>query len=79
MCLLTSFQEEIQKLAGQIEHMKIVGMLTDNRHIRAKKDGYFTKENLVKQLDLFQPHFKTTNSQQVSYLWNSMAYTNPHI
>ena len=53
-------------MAGQIEHMKIVGMLTDNRHIRAKKDGYFTKENLVKQLDLFQPHFKTTNSQQVS-------------
>ena len=29
-------QEEIQKLASQIEHMKIVGMLTDNRHIRCQ-------------------------------------------
>jgi hypothetical protein len=46
--------------------MKIVGMLTDNRHIRAKKDGYFTKENLLKQLDYFQPHFTSPNSQQVS-------------
>jgi hypothetical protein len=41
-------------------------MLTDNRHIRAKKDGYFTKENLLKQLDYFQPHFTSPNSQQVS-------------
>jgi hypothetical protein len=48
--------------------MKIVGMLTDNRHIRAKKDGYFTKENLLKQLDHFQPHFMSpnSNSHQVS-------------
>ena len=42
-------------------------MLQDNRHIRAKKDGYFTKENLLKQLDHFQPHFTTspTSNQQV--------------
>jgi hypothetical protein len=36
---------------------------------RAKKDGYFTKENLLKQLDHFQPHFTTspTNNQQVRF------------
>ena len=45
------FQEEIQKLAGQIEYLKIVGMLIENPHIRSKKDGYFSKENCTKQLN----------------------------
>ena len=38
-----NFQEEVQKLAGQIQYVKIVGMLMDNRHIREKKDGYFSR------------------------------------
>jgi len=38
-----SFQEEIQKLAGQVQYVKIVGMLMENRHIREKKDGYFSR------------------------------------
>merc|ERR1711878_203631 len=41
-------QEEIQKLAGQIEYLKIVGMLSENPHIKPKKDGYFSKENCSK-------------------------------
>jgi len=41
-------KEEIQKLAGQIEYLKIVGMLVENPHIKPKKDGYFSKENCSK-------------------------------
>lgn len=35
-------QEEIQKLAAQIEFMKIVNMEMNNRHIKPKPGGYFT-------------------------------------
>lgn len=37
-----NFQEEIQKLAAQIEFMKIVNMEMNNRHIKPKPGGYFT-------------------------------------
>ena len=53
LCFL-SMQEEIAKLAGQIQFLKIVGMISENRHLKAKKDGYFTKENCIKQLQLTQ-------------------------
>ena len=44
---------EIQKLAGQIQYVKVVGMLMDNHHIKnPKKDGYFSKENFVKNMGL---------------------------
>ena len=46
-------KEEIQKLAGQIQYLKIVGMLTENRHIKPKKDGYFSKESCSKQFQQF--------------------------
>lgn len=39
---LIKLQEEIQKLAGQIEFMKIVNMEMNNRHIKPKPGGYFT-------------------------------------
>jgi len=46
-------KEEIQKLAGQIQYVKVVGMLMDNHHIKnPKKDGYFSKENFVKNMGL---------------------------
>lgn len=35
-------QEEIQKLAAQIEFMKIVNMEMNNRHIKPKPGGYFS-------------------------------------
>lgn len=35
-------QEEIQKLAAQIEFMKIVHMEMYNRHIKPKAGGYFS-------------------------------------
>lgn len=38
------FQEEIQKLAAQIEYMKIVQMEINNRHVRPKTGGYFTTQ-----------------------------------
>jgi len=46
-------KEEIQKLAGQIQYLKIVGMLTENRHIKPKKDGYFSRENCSKHFQHF--------------------------
>ena len=46
ICLL--FQEEIQKLAGQVQYLKIVGMLTENRHLKNKQEGYFSKEHYNK-------------------------------
>ncbi|CAG9767118.1 unnamed protein product [Ceutorhynchus assimilis] len=38
-------KEEIQKLAAQIEFMKIVHMEMNNRHIKPKVGGYFTSLN----------------------------------
>ncbi|CAH1399614.1 unnamed protein product [Nezara viridula] len=35
-------KEEIQKLAGQIEFMKIVSMEVNNRHVKPKPGGYFS-------------------------------------
>lgn len=36
------FQEEVQKLAAQIEFMKIVHMEMNNRHLKPKLGGYFS-------------------------------------
>jgi hypothetical protein len=36
------FQEEIQKLAAQIEFMRIVHMEMNNRHLKPKPGGYFS-------------------------------------
>ncbi|RZB40457.1 7tm 3 and/or DivIVA domain containing protein, partial [Asbolus verrucosus] len=38
-------KEEIQKLAAQIEFMKIVHMEINNRHVKPKSGGYFTTLN----------------------------------
>jgi len=35
-------QEEIQKLAAQIEFMRIVHMEMNNRHLKPKPGGYFS-------------------------------------
>lgn len=35
-------QEEVQKLAAQIEFMKIVQMEMHNRHLRPRPGGYFS-------------------------------------
>lgn len=40
-----SFQEEVQKLAAQIEFMKIVHMEINNRHVKPKTGGYFNSLN----------------------------------
>ena len=41
-CWHSLLQEEIQKLAAQIEFMKIVHMEMHNRHIKPKLGGYFS-------------------------------------
>lgn len=38
-------KEEIQKLAAQIEFMKIVHMEVNNRHVKPKTGGYFSSLN----------------------------------
>ncbi|XP_054266088.1 probable G-protein coupled receptor CG31760 [Macrosteles quadrilineatus] len=40
-------KEEIQKLAGQMEFMKIVHMEMNNRHLKMKPGGYFSSGNTV--------------------------------
>ena len=63
MLFFFSFQEEIQKLAGQIQYLKIVGMLMENRHIKPKKDGYFSKENCSKHFQHFLIRVRHTIEQ----------------
>lgn len=41
LILLLCAKEEIQKLAGQIEFMRIVSMEMNNRHVKPKPGGYF--------------------------------------
>lgn len=57
-------QEEIQKLAAQIEFMRIVNMEVNNRHIKPKPGGYFTittvQNTVVKST---QTHSTKTPSQ----------------
>lgn len=36
-------KEEVQKLAAQVEYMRIVHMERNNRHIKPKPGGYFTQ------------------------------------
>lgn len=38
-------KEEVQKLAAQIEFMKIVHMEMHNRHVKPKAGGYFSAAN----------------------------------
>ncbi|XP_056641036.1 probable G-protein coupled receptor CG31760 isoform X2 [Diorhabda sublineata] len=38
-------KEEIQKLAAQIEFMKIIHMESNNRHVKPKSGGYFSIQN----------------------------------
>lgn len=40
-------KEEIQKLAAQMEFMKIVHMEMNNRHLKPKPGGYFSEKNFV--------------------------------
>lgn len=44
---LLSTQEQIQKLAGQIEYMRIVQMEVNNRHLKPKPGGYFTIQSPI--------------------------------
>lgn len=53
-------QEEIQKLAAQIEFMKIVHMEMNNRHLKPKPGGYFNAANTA--VTLQSPVGKTTSS-----------------
>jgi hypothetical protein len=43
--LVACSKEEIQKLAAQIEFMKIVHMEINNRHLKPKPGGYFTMQS----------------------------------
>lgn len=56
-------QEQIQKLAGQIEFMRIVQMEVNNRHLKPKAGGYFTIQSpLGKSLTASRKHHHTAPS-----------------
>ncbi|XP_059616633.1 probable G-protein coupled receptor CG31760 [Phlebotomus argentipes] len=54
-------KEEVQKLAAQIEFMKIVNMEMNNRHLKPKPGGYFTLTS-----SLQSPLCKASSSQSQS-------------
>uniref|UniRef100_A0A336LQJ2 Phosphodiesterase n=1 Tax=Culicoides sonorensis TaxID=179676 RepID=A0A336LQJ2_CULSO len=51
-------KEEIQKLAAQIEFMKIVNMEVNNRHLKPKPGGFFTIQSPMGKSIGVQSHFK---------------------
>ncbi|XP_041982226.1 probable G-protein coupled receptor CG31760 [Aricia agestis] len=53
-------KEEIQKLAAQIEFMKIVQMEMNNRHLRPRPGGYFTAVTTAPQSPM---HAKTASQE----------------
>jgi hypothetical protein len=56
-------KEQIQKLAGQIEFMRIVQMEVNNRHLKPKPGGYFTITSPIgKSLTASRKHHHTTTS-----------------
>lgn len=63
LCYLTfsHAQEEVQKLAAQIEFMRIVNMEMNNRHLKPKPGGYFTLTS-----SLQSPLCKASSSQSQS-------------
>jgi G protein-coupled receptor 158 len=76
-CLLViaSGQEQISKLAGQVEFMKIVQMEVNNRHLKPKPGGYFTIQSpLGKSLTASrkQHHHTAPSSTETSKHENSV-------
>ncbi|VVC90381.1 unnamed protein product [Leptidea sinapis] len=59
-------KEEVQKLAAQIEFMKIVQMEMNNRHLRPKPGGYFSANTAIPQSPM---HSKTVNISQENTDW----------
>ncbi|KAK6628064.1 hypothetical protein RUM44_010546 [Polyplax serrata] len=55
-------KEEIQKLAGQIEFMKIVHMETNNRHLKPKTGSYFHGVNAQATMMLPSPMGRPKNT-----------------
>lgn len=65
MISIFTSQEEVQKLAAQIEFMKIVQMEMHNRHLRPRPGGYFTTNaNMAAPQSPIHP--KTVNISQVN-------------
>ncbi|KAH9638803.1 hypothetical protein HF086_002043 [Spodoptera exigua] len=62
-------KEEVQKLAAQIEFMKIVQMEMHNRHLRPRPGGYFTT-NANSAAPQSPIHPKTVNISQDSTEWS---------
>ncbi|CAF4930352.1 unnamed protein product [Pieris macdunnoughi] len=60
-------KEEVQKLAAQIEFMKIVQMEMHNRHLRPKPGGYFSANATT--MPQSPMHSKTLNISQENTEW----------
>ncbi|CRK86175.1 CLUMA_CG000058, isoform A [Clunio marinus] len=69
-------KEQIQKLAGQIEFMKIVQMEVNNRHLKPKSSSFFTIQSpLNKNLSICRKsyHINATSSAETSKYENSVV------
>lgn len=58
-----AFQEQIQKLAHQIEFMKTVHMQINNRHLKPKPGGYFTITSTSFQAPYSKSNMSSTQTQ----------------
>ncbi|KAL7043659.1 hypothetical protein ACKWTF_001614 [Chironomus riparius] len=57
-------KEQIQKLAGQIEFMRIVQMEVNNRHLKPKPGGYFSMTSPIgKSLTASRKHHHTSSAE----------------
>lgn len=56
-------QEEIQKLAAQVEFMRIVNMEMNNRHVKPKPGGYFNVGANSVQSPMFKGSISFKQSQ----------------
>lgn len=66
-------KEQIQKLAGQIEFMRIVQMEVNNRHLKPKPGGYFSMTSPIgKSLTASRKHHQHASSAETSKHENSV-------
>lgn len=72
-------KEEISKLAGQIEFMKIVHMGVNNRHLKPKPGGYFTLQSPIgKSFAASRKNHTTTSNPSESSRHENSGITEDH-
>lgn len=71
-------KEQIQKLAGQIEFMRIVQMEVNNRHLKPKPGGYFSMTSPIGKSLTASRKYHHTSSAETSKHENSVVLEDGH-